>query len=145
MKMMTKVLLICIVMIFLGTHLTGVVAETINQEPTESQDVSVNVEDLDFLPVGSVVRCKGSKQNVVIVARALLANDKNDQTVYFDYGAFYYPQGLVNQNVLYFQRDAIEEVVFVGYINDSEKQIVQQLLQFEEKNKDVPRGNVNSF
>ena len=145
MKMMAKVLVICIVMVLFGTHLTGVVAEMISQESTESQDISVNEEELSFLPVGSVVRCKGSKQNVVIAARALLANDKNEQTVYFDYGAFYYPQGLVDQNILYFQRDAIEEVVFVGYINDSEKQIVQQLLQFEEKHKDVPRGNVNSF
>ncbi len=138
-----KVMTFCIVMIMAGAFLTGAFAEA-NQEPAKAGAV-VNEEELDFLPVGSVVRCKGSKQNVVIVARALLANDKNEQTVYFDYGAFYYPQGLVNQNVLYFQRDAIEEVVFVGYINDSEKQIVQQLLQFEEKHKDVPRGNVNSF
>ena len=143
--MKTRLLAVCVVILLLGSALTGAVAETISHEPTESQNISVNEEGLPFLPVGSVVRCKGSKQNVVIVARALLANDKNDQTVYFDYGAFYYPQGLVNQNVLYFQRDAIEEVVFVGYINDSEKQIVQQLLQFEEKHKDVPRGNVNSF
>ena len=145
MRMKIRLLAVCVVILLVGSLLAGAVAETISQEPTESQDVSVNEEELPFLPVGSVVRCKGSNQNVVIAARALLVNDKNEQTVYFDYGAFYYPQGLVDQNILYFQREAIEEVVFVGYINDSEKQIMEHLLQFEEKNKDVPRGNVNSF
>ena len=102
-------------------------------------------KDLPFLPVGSVVRCIGGKINVVIVARAVIAQDKNGNPVYFDYGAFFYPHGLVDGNMAYFQRDAIEEVLFIGYINDQEERIVQYLLKFAEENKDIPRGDKDSM
>ena len=144
MKRIAKVFAICVVMVLLGACLTGVTAEVINQESTGA-GVNVNVEELEYLPVGSVVRLEGGKVNVVIVARALIVNDAYGQPVYFDYGAFIYPHGLVDGNMAYFQRDTIEEVLFVGYIDEDEKQIVQQLIQFEEANKDIPRGNKDSL
>ena len=102
-------------------------------------------ELLPFLPVGSVVRLEGGNVNLVIVARALLATDKNGRKVYYDYGAFPYPHGLVNKNMAYFQQEAIEEVLFTGLINDQEKQMVQQLLKFKETYKEVPRGKRDSL
>ena len=144
MKRITKVFAVCVVLVLLGVCLTGATAETINQETTGA-GANINVEELEYLPVGSVVRLEGGNVNVVIVARALIVNDANGQPVYFDYGAFIYPHGLVDGNMAYFQRDTIEKVLFVGYIDEDEKQMVQQLIQFEEAYKDIPRGNKDSL
>lgn len=100
---------------------------------------------LPFLPVGSVVRLAGGNVNLVIVARALHVKDKNGRKVYYDYGAFPYPHGLVDGNMAYFQKDAIEDVLFVGFINEQEEQIVQHLLKFNEANKGIPKGNKDSL
>ena len=103
------------------------------------------LDSLPFLPVGSVVRLAGGNVNLVIVARALHVKDKNGRKVYFDYGAFPYPHGLVDGNMAYFQKDAIEDVLFVGFINEQEEQIVQHLLKFNEANKGIPKGNKDSL
>ena len=97
------------------------------------------------MPVGSVVRLAGGNVNLVIVARALHVKDKNGRKVYFDYGAFPYPHGLVDGNMAYFQKDAIEDVLFVGFINEQEEQIIQHLLKFNEANKGIPKGNKDSL
>ena len=100
---------------------------------------------LPFLPVGSVVRLEGGKANLVIVARALLVKGKDGNNVYFDYGAFPYPYGMVDGKMAYFQKDAIEEILFTGFVNEQEHQTMEYLNQFAEINKNVPRGNANSF
>ncbi len=110
-----------------------------NTSPAEAKD------NLTFLPVGSVVRLAGGNVNLVIVARALHVKDKNGRKVYYDYGAFPYPHGLVDGNMAYFQKDAIEDVLFVGFINEQEEQIVQHLLKFNEANKGIPKGNKDSL
>ena len=83
MKRIAKVFAVCVVMVLLGVCLTGATAETINQETTGA-GANINVEELEYLPVGSVVRLEGGSVNVVIVARALIVNDANGQPVYFD-------------------------------------------------------------
>lgn len=102
-------------------------------------------DNLPFLPVGSVVHLAGGNVNLVIVARALHVKDKKGQTVYFDYGAFPHPHGLVDGNMAYFQREAIEDVLFVGFINEQEEQIVKRLIKFKEINKNIPKGNKDSL
>ena len=102
-------------------------------------------QPLPFLPVGSVVRLEGAKVDLVIIARALLVKDKKGNNVYFDYGALPYPHGLVNGNMAYFHQDAIERVLFVGYVNDQERQMIPVLQQFIEQNADVPRGKADSL
>ena len=102
-------------------------------------------DNLAFLPVGSVVRLIGGNVTLVIVARALHVKDKKGQTVYFDYGAFPYPHGLVDGKMAYFQKEAIEDVLFVGFVSDQEKQMVQHLLKFNEANKNMPKGNKDSL
>ncbi len=114
-------------------------------ERLRKQDSRHAMDCFSFLPIGSVVRCKGGTVDVIIIARAVLAKGKNGEPVYYDYGALLYPYGLVNGNMAYFQKEDIEEVLFVGYINDREEKVVQYLHQFEEAKKDVPRGNKDSL
>ena len=104
-----------------------------------------NKQEVPFLPVGSVVRLKEGKVNLVIIARALLAKGKDDGRVYYDYGALPYPHGLIDGKMAYFQKDAIEEVLFTGFINEQEVQMQEFLKQFEKNNQNFPRGKADSI
>jgi hypothetical protein len=73
----------------------------------------------DLLPIGSVVLLKGGEKRIMICGR-IQAKTGDDQTIY-DYSACLYPQGMLgSSNMFFFNRDAIEQVFFIGF-QDSEE------------------------
>ncbi|KQR53961.1 hypothetical protein ASF88_03730 [Leifsonia sp. Leaf336] len=66
-----------------------------------------------FLPLGSVVLLRGSVKKLLIVSRASIVEDD-----FFDYGAFLYPEGMIDSNIAYFNQSDIHRVVFEGYADD---------------------------
>lgn len=80
----------------------------------------------DVLPLGSVVRVEGNDALMVVVARGALT-EVNGRRGYFDYAAVLYPNGLVDAgHVLFFNRENIAEVVFVGFIDAAEQAFVSK-------------------
>ena len=75
-----------------------------------------------LLPIGSVVLVKGSIKKLVIVARGLAAKENEGLKIY-DYGAVTYPEGLVGENLLNFDADSIEEVIYEGYSDEDEERM----------------------
>lgn len=75
------------------------------------------MEKIDFLPLGSVLYLKGGFEKVMIISRGLMVN-VGDRECYFDYGACRYPQGMVQDQILYFNTEDISKVVFKGYEDD---------------------------
>lgn len=75
-----------------------------------------------LLPIGSVVLVKGSIKKLVIVARGLAAKENEGLKIY-DYGAVTYPEGLVGENLLNFDADSIEEVIYEGYSDKDEERM----------------------
>ena len=75
-----------------------------------------------LLPIGSVVLVKGSIKKLVIVARGLPAKENEGLKIY-DYGAVTYPEGLVGENLLNFDADSIEEVIYEGYSDKDEERM----------------------
>ena len=75
-----------------------------------------------ILPLGSVVKLNnGDETELLIVVRAALVKE-NGTEVYYDYGAVLIPQGLLSaEEVYFFNKENIKEVVFRGYENFNEQ------------------------
>jgi len=71
----------------------------------------------NLLPIGSVVLMKGGKQRVMITGRVLTR--AGDATVY-DYAGCRFPQGVGADNTLFFNRDLIDRVFFLGLQDEEE-------------------------
>lgn len=68
------------------------------------------------LPIGTVVRVKDNDEPFMIVNQCPVTV-KNSQEGYFDFGAVALPLGLINDQLIFFNREDVEEVLFVGYID----------------------------
>ena len=68
------------------------------------------------LPIGSVVRVREGVEPVMIVNHCPVT-EKDGKQGYFDFGAVSLPLGLINQNIIFFNKEDIDEVLFFGYID----------------------------
>ncbi len=72
----------------------------------------------DLMPIGSVVRLIGGTHKIMICGRVVCKT--NEDNVY-DYVACLYPEGITNAEEMYFfNRDAIENVCFIGSQDEEE-------------------------
>jgi len=79
----------------------------------EVSDISVEYNEDEFLPIGSVVLLEGGNKRIMICGR-IQAQAGSD--IIYDYSACYYPEGIVDpKSMFFFNRDAIETVYFRGY------------------------------
>ena len=85
-----------------------------------------NVERVDYLPLGSVVILNGGVQKVVINARGLVTMAV-EPAGFFDYGGSLYPQGIIGDQILYFNHSDIAKVVFTGYTDDDDIMMVDNI------------------
>ncbi|MCR3761155.1 DUF4176 domain-containing protein [Clostridium felsineum] len=86
------------------------------------------MEEKSFLPLGSIVILKGAIKKLMIVSRANVVNNN-----YFDYGAILYPEGMVDENVAYFNSKDIFKIVSEAYTDEDDALIVEQLVQAKEE------------
>ena len=87
-----------------------------------------------MLPLGSVVIINGGYRKYMIMSRALRVNI-NGENHFFDYGACFYPEGLIGDKVMYFQNSDINQVVFEGYSDENDKLLVENIVKaFKEQN-----------
>lgn len=71
-----------------------------------------------FLPLGSIVRLKGGQLPVMIIGYTVVAND--DSNKIFDYNATFYPMGTLDTSIVTpFNHKQIEEIIFIGYEDES--------------------------
>lgn len=102
------------------------------------------MEKLDYLSLGSIVLLKGGTQKLLIIGRGLKV--KNEEKHYFfDYAAVAYPDGIVGDKVAYFNHDNISRVVFRGYTDVEDENLVDTINQYLSEDKDVIRGDVSNW
>lgn len=77
-----------------------------------------------FLPMGSIVRLKESNKKLMIIGRQQKRTDTNK---IFDYLAIFYPIGTIDNNVILFNEEDIDELVFRGYCDIEEQEFVKFL------------------
>ncbi|MGN0533083.1 MAG: DUF4176 domain-containing protein [Eubacterium sp.] len=102
------------------------------------------MERIDYLPLGSVVYLNEGNKKVLIIARGLIAKN-GDGHIFFDYGGVPYPEGLVDDQMAYFQHDSISKVVFKGFSDMDDEATVDKINAFAESHQDIPRGNVKQL
>ena len=105
-----------------------------------------------FLPIGTVVLLKGGKKELMIMGYCIVPSgdvyDKsgkidNDGKI-FDYGACFYPEGMVTSDQMFaFNHEQIEKVCYMGYESDKQKEISKVLnggleILKEEKQTNTP-------
>lgn len=73
----------------------------------------------EILPIGTVLKVKKSELQYMIAGYNRLRKN-----VYYDYVAVIHPTGLeaiipgIDKNIFYFNREDIEEVYFIGFLDD---------------------------
>ena len=80
----------------------------------------------DLLPIGSVVLLRGAKRKLMITGRIL--SDAKMEEIY-DYVGCLYPEGNTgDENQWFFNRDAIDRVLFVGFQDEEELRFKEEVL-----------------
>lgn len=74
----------------------------------------------DFLALGSIVVLKGGTDKIMIISRAMVVKLDNKKG-YIEYGGCRYPQGMIDDKIIYFNGENIQETVFEGYRDEQEK------------------------
>jgi len=93
-----------------------------------------NKEKVEYLPLGSIVIIKGGTQKVVINARGLVTMATNPPS-FFDYGGSIYPQGIIGDQILYFNHSDIANVVFKGYTDEDDELMKGNINEWYSKSK----------
>lgn len=99
---------------------------------------------IEYLPLGSIVLLEGGVQKVFIVGRALLVR-KGEETFFFDYAGVPYPEGVVGDQVAYFNAETITKVVFKGYSDVDDENAVGNINRYLQEHPDVKRGDPASW
>ncbi len=80
----------------------------------------------DLLPCGSIVRLAEGEHLVMICGRVVLAGG-NDHI--YDYTGVFYPEGMTGKdNMIFFDRDAIENILFIGFQDKQELEYSTEVL-----------------
>lgn len=105
-------------------------------ESSQKQDainqMQIKKDSLDFkkdwLPIGTVVKVNGIEGVVMIYGRYPVRSYEGKEELY-DYVGCPYPIGtLSSETNIFFDKDVITEVVFIGYINEEEKNLRENLI-----------------
>ena len=95
--------------------------------------------NIDFLPVGSVVIIKGNVRKLMVIARGVMTKIDDDMLM-FDYGAVLYPDGLINDKIIYFNHEDMHSIVYKGFEDDDEVLMKENINNWIKENNYV-RGN----
>ncbi|KXF71674.1 DUF4176 domain-containing protein [Enterococcus faecalis] len=98
-----------------------------------------------ILPIGSIVYLKEGTKKLMVLNRAPIIEEEGKQLL-FDYSGAIYPVGLNPEEVFYFNKEDIDEVVFEGFSDEEEDRFVQLYEEWLKKEgKDIKKRNVSSF
>ncbi|MGX7048475.1 DUF4176 domain-containing protein [Pseudolactococcus piscium] len=76
-----------------------------------------------ILPIGTIVYLKEGTQKLMILNRGSVI-ENNGENLLFDYSAAIYPVGLNPEQVLYFNKEDIDKIVFEGYTDEEEERFM---------------------
>jgi hypothetical protein len=97
------------------------------------------MESPDFVPLGTICVVKGNTKKLMVIARGL-ALQHEGKMQYYDYGACLYPEGLMGDQVIYFNHDAIQKTVHEGYA-DEDNELLLENLKENLKTVTLEKGN----
>lgn len=99
------------------------------------------MDRIEYIPLGSIVLLKGGIQKMLVISRALNVQ-KDGNPYFFDYGAVPYPEGLISDQMAYFNHDQLAKIVFEGFKDEDNEVIVQNIYDYLDKHPDIVRGSI---
>lgn len=96
------------------------------------------MERIEYYALGSIVLLNGGIQKLMITSRGLVV-DQNGKNVFFDYAGVPYPDGLISDQIVYFNHATIAKVIFEGYRDDDDIVIVDNINKYLEEHPSVER------
>lgn len=97
-----------------------------------------------MLPIGSIVYLKEGTQKLMILNRAAIIEKEGEKQI-FDYSACLYPQGLISENIFYFNEENIDKVLFEGYKDSEEKRFKEVLCDWKKEHEnEFIKGKITS-
>lgn len=97
----------------------------------------------DFIPLGSVCTVEGVEKRLMVISRGMVV-EQGGASRYYDYGACLYPEGLLGDEVAYFNHGALTSVVWEG-LTDEEDRRYTRLLADGVEALDVEQGDPAPF
>ena len=102
------------------------------------------MERINYMPLGSIVLLKGALKKLLIISRAI--NVRNSEKIlFFDYAAVPYPEGLINDQVVYFNNEDISKIVFEGYRDIDDENAVDNINRYLAEHPDLEKGNTEKW
>ncbi|MDD3361670.1 MAG: DUF4176 domain-containing protein [Hespellia sp.] len=101
------------------------------------------MEENKMLPLGTIVILQGGVKKVMIIARGIGAENKGEMQ-YFEYGGCLYPEGLMGEQILYFNQDNISEIISEGYSDEDDLRMVENLNDWI-KTSHLKKGNASEW
>jgi hypothetical protein len=87
------------------------------------------VESGDWLPIGTILMLKKGTQKLMIVGKGM--NKYGAEGRIYDYCAVMAPQGMTSPDqIVGFDKDSVERVYFLGYIDEKEEILNLQLEEY---------------
>lgn len=87
------------------------------------------MEKIEYLPLGSVVLLEGGIKKLIIVGRGLTVK-MGEKANFFDYAGAQFPEGIMGDQLGYFNHNGIAKVIFKGYSDDDDKIIVENINRY---------------
>lgn len=100
---------------------------------------AVSPDYIEFYPVGSVVIVKGNVKKMAVMARGVMTEIQGELN-YFDYAGVLYPEGLISNQLVYFNHKDIVKVVYKGYEDEDEMMMRDNVNEWIKKTN-IKRGN----
>ncbi len=87
-----------------------------------------------LLPIGSVVKLKNGQKRLMITGFLQMEQDEKGQKNIWDYSGCLYPEGMLTSEANYvFNHSQIEEVHFIGLVDEEEEEFKKKLKEAIEK------------
>lgn len=81
-----------------------------------------------LLPIGSVVKLKNGQKRLMITGFLQMEQDEKGQKNIWDYSGCLYPEGMLTSETNYvFNHSQIEEVHFIGLVDEEEEEFKKKL------------------
>lgn len=102
------------------------------------------MKGIEYHPLGSIVQLNGGIQKLIIISRGITV--KNDgRLFFFDYGGVPYPEGVIGDQMVYFNHNSIARILFSGFKDEDDKIVVDNINKYLEMNPDVVYGNAQTW
>ncbi|AUW96348.1 DUF4176 domain-containing protein [Streptococcus pluranimalium] len=96
-----------------------------------------------MLPIGSIIYLKEGSRKLMVLNRGALLEQSGEKLL-FDYSGCIYPVGLDAEQILYFNEENIDKVVYEGFKDDEETRYQELYTEWLDNNSEqYNKGTVN--